>query len=297
MDVRVRDLAARQDDLVATWQLLSAGLSADAIRHAALAGRWRAIHDGVHAVAHAPLTSRQRLRAATLTAPATVLSHGSAALHQGLAVVPAPGVVVVTRQGSGGPRRTGPLVVHRSLLIREEWASWQGIPATTVARTLLDLAPRLHPDRLAKAMRDAIRLGIVTPAQLLAAADRHRGRRGVATYRRLAADYSALRLDRTRSDAEARALEVLAAAGVPMPEVNAVVAGLEADLVWREQRLIVEIDGPAYHRLADADRRRDRRWREAGYSVRRIRSPDVFEHPDRLVTLARRTSIERGGRP
>jgi very-short-patch-repair endonuclease len=90
----------------------------------------------------------------------------------------------------------------------------------------------------------------------------------------------------TRSNPEARALEVLHDAGVEPPRVNIRVGGEEADLVWPVRRLIVEIDGPDYHRFRDEDSRKQRRWVKAGYRVRRIPSGAVYDDPSRLLALA-----------
>ena len=103
----------------------------------------------------------------------------------------------------------------------------------------------------------------------------------------LAARYACLPYERTRSDPEGRALEVLHDAGVAPPRVNTRIAGEEADLVWPDDRLIVEIDGPQYHRFPEEDARKQRRWEAAGYTVRRIPSPRVYAEPERLLALIR----------
>jgi hypothetical protein len=78
MDPHLRALAARQADVIAAWQLLEAGWSREKIRHHADSRGWRRIHQGVFALNSAPLTRRQLWFAAVLTAPGSVLSHGSA---------------------------------------------------------------------------------------------------------------------------------------------------------------------------------------------------------------------------
>ena len=81
------------------------------------------------------------------------------------------------------------------------------------------------------------------------------------------------------------ALEALADAGAPLPELNATVAGEEADLVDRDRLVIVEIDGPQYHRFREDDERKQRRWEAAGYTVHRLPSDAVYEEPARLLAL------------
>jgi very-short-patch-repair endonuclease len=94
-----------------------------------------------------------------------------------------------------------------------------------------------------------------------------------------------LPLERARSGAEIRALEIVRAAECPMPELNVRIAGEEADLSWRFARLIVEIDGGPFHLDVGEDARKQRRWEIAGWTVRRVPAEDVYEQPDRLLAL------------
>lgn len=65
------------------------------------------------------------------------------------------------------------------------------------------------------------------------------------------------------------------------------VAGEEADLVWPERKLIVEIDGPQYHRFADEDARKQTLWEGAGYVVSRVPSDDVYDAPASFLAACR----------
>jgi very-short-patch-repair endonuclease len=71
-----------------------------------------------------------------------------------------------------------------------------------------------------------------------------------------------------------------------MPAVNVRQHGEEADLSWPEHRLIVELDGPQFHLDAADDLRKQRRWEQAGWTVRRLPTDDVYLHPERLVAAA-----------
>ncbi|HEX8067133.1 MAG TPA: type IV toxin-antitoxin system AbiEi family antitoxin domain-containing protein [Thermoleophilaceae bacterium] len=285
MDVQIRMLAERQADVVAAWQLLAAGYSRRTVERRVLAGGWRTVHRGVYALTQAPLTRRQRWMAATLTSSGTVLSHASAGACWGFR--PYEGrTEVVTRPGSGGPRMLGSVLVLRSTTLDGDVASRDGIAITTPERTLVDLAPHLHPRAAGKALREAIRLRLTTAPRLLAALVRHRRRRGTALLADLATRYASLPYDRSRSDAESRALELLHDAGVRPPRVNVKVAGEEADLTWPDRRLIVEIDGPQFHRFAEEDARKQLVWERAGYTVRRLPSDAVFLRPGELIAAA-----------
>ena len=94
-----------------------------------------------------------------------------------------------------------------------------------------------------------------------------------------------LRLERCRSDAEAWAVALIADAGLESPGVNEDVAGEEADLSWPASRLIIELDGPGYRVLRDADIRKMKAWRAAGFDVQRLDAPAVYAEPERLLAM------------
>jgi len=139
---------------------------------------------------------------------------------------------------------------------------------------------------MGRAFRESIRLKRTTARRVQQALERHPGRRGTSLLSALATRYAPLPYHRTRSDPEGRALELLHDAGIEPPRVNVKVAGEEADLVWSKRRLIVEIDGPQFHRFPDEDARKERVWRAAGYDVRRIASDAVYDAPAELVSAA-----------
>lgn len=291
--------AAAQRDVVARWQLVGPAAPRAAVRAADRAVRGlRRLHDGVYLLGHAPATERQRWWAATLTAPGTALSHASAAALHGLWSWPR-SFETVTRPGSGGPRRLGDVLVHYA----EDLDAWvvedDGLRITAVERTLIDLSPHVGDVRRRKLLREALRLRLVTLASMRAALAAHRGRRGTVPLARLVERYATLRLDRCRSDAEARAMEVLFEAGLVLPDVNEHRAGEEADLSWEALRLIIEIDGPGFHVLTDEDARKTAAWQAGGWRVRRIGSDAVFARPQELVALALAHGVPRrpGRRP
>jgi hypothetical protein len=287
LDTRLARLAGRQDDVCAVWQLMAWGWSERAVKHRT-AGL-RRLHDGVFVLGQAPPTQRQRWRAATLTTPRSVLSHASAAASYG--VRPNPGSFeTITRPGKGGPVRIGDLLVLRSSTLgpvagstsaSRDIAHDRGLPRTTIERTLVDLAPTLPARQLRKLFREALRLRRTTAPKVSATLARHPGRRGSAELRELADRYVRLPIDRCRSDGEAMALELLDRHHRPIPLVNTLVAGSEADQYFPDHRLVVEIDGPGFHVLRDDDARKTAVWRAAGLTVRRVSSDDVFDHPER----------------
>ncbi len=180
----------------------------------------------------------------------------------------------------------GRLLVCRSRKLDRDVTVRDGIRITTAARTLLDLVPGLGVGATKRAFREALRLKVTTRGHLRATLARHPGRRGSRLLADLVDRYGRVEYQRTRSDAEGRALEVLQDAGLELPRVNTRIAGEEADLAWPAHRVIIEIDGPQYHRFPEEDARKARAWRRARYSVRRIPSDRVYDEPEALIALA-----------
>jgi len=286
-DVRVAELAGRQFNRVSREQLAQLGLSNRAIAHRVASGRLVIVEQGVFAVAPMLDDDWGRWMGATLTAPGSILSHMSAGAARGYWSRRRP-FETVTRPGNGGPQRHGGVLAFRSSVLEGEWEEVRGIPMTTVPRTLLDLAARGVSDpALARAVREAVRLKLTTPGALADCIGRHHRRRGTRRLAAILARYAGLPIERARSGAEVRAMEVLRDAGDPLPRLNVAIAGEEADLSWARRRLIIEIDGGPFHLDVGEDARKEACWRAAGWTVRRLPSDDVYENPDRLLILAR----------
>jgi very-short-patch-repair endonuclease len=119
------------------------------------------------------------------------------------------------------------------------------------------------------------------------------GRRGLAPLRRVFDHLHGPTL--TRSEAEERLLALVRAARLPPPELNVRVRGHEVDLLWREARLVVEVDGYAYHsgRAAfERDRLRDAELQAKGFTVMRVTWKQIVSEPEALlVRLALRIAL------
>ncbi len=279
-------LAGRQFNRIARWQLFELGFSARCLTRRVSAERL--VPAGWGVFAFAPLLNddpRGDWMAATLTAQGSVLSHLSAAAAYGIWGLQRV-LETVTRPGSGGPERWGSVVVHRSRWLDGDCTILDGIPITTIARTLVDIAPIISQRALARAVREAIRLEHITHQELGDALGRYRGRRGVRKLAAVVSRYAGLPLERARSGAEIRAMEILRDAGRTLPKLNHKVAGEEADLSWARERLIIEIDGGPFHQDVGEDARKQAIWERAGWTVRRLSSDDVYELPHVLLTLA-----------
>ena len=267
-------------------QLIELGLSERAVEYRLGVGRLVVAEEGVYAVA--PLLEDDewgRWMGATLTAPGSVLSMASAAAADGFWSLPRR-FETVTRPGSGGPRWHGGVRAYRSSTLEGECTDLRGVPITTAPRTLLDLARWCGDRALARAVREAIRLERTSLPEIGELLGRHQGRRGTRRLALTLARYSGLPLERARSGAEVRAMELLREAGRSMPRLNVRIAGEEADLSWPRERLIIEIDGGPFHLDVGEDARKEATWTSADWTVRRLPSDDVYDHPTRLLALA-----------
>lgn len=283
IDVRLfEELARRQEGVVARWQLVGGGWPPGRCDRA-LAGL-RRLYDGVYVTGHAPIGPLQWRVGASLTAPRTVVADRNAGCHWGM-LEREPHVVSVVRPGHGGIERAPRLTVRYSSTLDGNVVRREGIWVTTVERTLIDLWPGLHGRQRDRALRDAVRLKLTTVPRLLDSIALHAGRRGVASLRERCSVYVRLPLARCRSDAEVEGLLLLDAAGIALPRVNVRCAGEEADFSWPGRRLIIEIDGPQFHRDPLEDARKTRLWTRAGWTVRRISSDDLYADPARLLAL------------
>ncbi len=158
-----------------------------------------------------------------------------------------------------------------------------GLPVTTAAQTLLDLASTLPFDALRRALAEADHKRILHPAELERSMGR--GRPGAAALRRALSRHLP-QLAETRSVLERRFLHLVERSGLPLPEVNARVEGLTVDALWRDAAMIVELDGHEAHdsrAAVERDHRRDLSLRGAGFVVLRYTWQQVHRDPERVV--------------
>jgi very-short-patch-repair endonuclease len=165
-----------------------------------------------------------------------------------------------------------------------------GIPVTTVPRTVLDLATVLSPRQTRRAIEEAEFLRLTDPLSLADLVHRHRGQRGTRTLRTIL-DEATIGSAITKSELEDRFLAFLDARNLPRPEVNVVVEGFEVDCLWRDRKLIIELDGHAAHATRsryESDRARDRALAVAGLQVVRITWRQLRHDADALEADLRR---------
>ena len=269
----IASLAARQHGVVGRWQLLASGVSADAIDRRVTTGLLHPLHRGVYAVGNpAPDRLGRSMGAALAGGAEAALSHDAAGGLLGLLSYSGRPHVTIA-----GWRPNGQGIIwHSSLLPADEVGRHQDIPVTTPARTLLDLASTLDKHRLARAIDRAEALRLTSPTFLSALIERYPGRRGIAKLREIV-DEGQVGLRITKSDLEDLFLVFADRYGLPRPETNVwmELGGrmIEADCLWRDARLIVELDSRGFHdttQAFEADRARDRAAVAGGWRVVRV---------------------------
>jgi very-short-patch-repair endonuclease len=289
-DEEIAALATRQHGVVSRAQLYSLGLGRRAIEHRLETGRLLSMHRGVYAVGHKKVSRRGRWMAAVLAAgPDAVLSHRDAAALWGVRPCNRARIEVTVPR----PQRSrAGIQVHNAPLPADETTVIEGIPVTTVPRTLLDLAAVVDRQQLERALEQAEAQRLTDPVSLDELLQRYPGRRGS---RKLAKARARGARGITRSKLEERFQALLDEAVLPRPELNAPIElngrQFEADCVWRKQRLIVELDGRAWHDTRQAferDRERDRLLQAAGWRVVRITWRQLRDDPQAVARDLRR---------
>lgn len=232
--------------------------------------------------------------AAVLAAgPRAVLSHRSAAALHGLRR-PERGRIEVTIASRSGRRHPG-IDIHRSTtLAAADVARVKGIPSTTIARTLFDLAEVLDRRQLERAFDQA---EITHALDMLALSDqlrRNATRPAAQRIRRLLEEHY-IGSTPTESELEEAFLALCRRAGLPLPEVQQWIylpdggPSIRADFLWRAQRVVVETDGNKYHRTQQArrnDARKDQRLTAHGFRPIRTGWRQIVYAPAELeVTL------------
>jgi very-short-patch-repair endonuclease len=244
---------------------------------------------GVYAVGHPLLTAEGRWMAAVLACgEGTLLSHRSAAILWGLRESGGPRVDVSTtrRVGRG---RAGIRVHLRASLGAADSGSCRGVPCTSVARTLLDLAAVLRPSELENACDRAEQLRLFDGRAIEELLARTRGERGTKRLRETLEQLNPSS-QLTRSEIERLMLALCRTYSLTQPVVNGWIqldgVGFSPDFLWPEAKLIVETDGAETHRTRrafEADRRRDQLLAEAGYTTLRFTWRQVTTEPERVA--------------
>ncbi|MEA2348531.1 MAG: hypothetical protein QOG62_2318 [Thermoleophilaceae bacterium] len=265
--------------------MTGAGLSDEQIKTRIARGSLQRMHRNVYRVGHSAPNREATLIAAVLACgEGSVLCGRSAAhLHQIIrGPVPKPEVLTLTE------RRVAGITTHRSrTLIAADKTTAQGIPVTTVPRTLVDLAATLTAEQLARACHEAGVKHRTAPRQVEAVLKRRRRTPGAAPLRRILNGDEPVLLSRL----ESAFIALLSETSLPLPTTNRRAGSNRVDCRWPNHRLTVELDSFRFHNTRkswEGDRVREREAHARGDAFRRYTWADVFDEPGRVAAEIKR---------
>lgn len=284
-------MSASRDGLVLPEIVARAGVPERTFRRWVADGEWEQWDNRVYGHRGLIRTFERRALAATMACGETaVASHFTAAFLHGLFEIGRPKVIEVTVPYDE-VRTPRTAVIHRSRHLTEDdrGEPIAGVPVTSVARTICDIAPRIGVRVLEQIVMDGVRREIVAEDELTVMLGRlGRTRAGSRKLRRIVA---ALHPDiaRLRSHLEVVAVPVLRSTGIPGLRIGYLVVDAsgrtiaELDFAYPDVKLAVEIDGLRWHatrQQKEADDHRQNRLVRDGWTVLRFTLTDLTDRPE-----------------
>jgi len=284
-DLVIRELATKAHGVVTRRELLDRGVTSEEIKTRLRKGVLIRTHRGVFRVGHhAPSVKATYLAAVNACGPGARLAGRAAAHLWGLVKFAPPQPEVLAPLD----RRIPGLIIRRARrTILADAIEHHGIPVTSVARTLVDIASSLPESALARACHEAGVKYRTTPREVEAVLDRLPNAPGGARLRRV----TGRKVPVTLSRLESRFLARLREARLPVPVTNRVAGSRRVDCRWPEHRLTVELDSYRFHNSRhswEQDRLRERGARRRGDEFRRYTWSDVIESPGFMLDELRR---------
>jgi hypothetical protein len=293
-DARIARIAGRQHGVFTVGQATSCGFTPRTIEYRLKTGRWQSIHRGVYRLAGGTRTFEQRTMAAVLAGGASaVASHRAAGalfrlegIEQGTIEILVPRARRVRQKG---------IRVHRAELVRADVARISGIPVTTPARTLIDLASVIARDPLEDALDDAVRRKLVHPRSLESRLEgmQRRGSTGAGVLLSLVKKRTTRNV--AGSGRENRVRRALVKAGLPEPVRQFEIFDRDGtfvarpDLSYPDHRVYIEYDGARHFdpRQREADLERQNRLSCLGWRPLTFIDADLRRPPSVLVAKVR----------
>lgn len=291
IDLRIAELAEGQHGIVTRGQLVGLGLSAAQVERRVECGALLRVHQGVYAVGHRSTSREARWIAAVRASGAgAVLSHRSAG--ELWRVVPLRGLRPEVTRPRKHKARSG-VLAHQASIPPDEVDEIEGIPITSVFRTIFDLAAVAQKREVERAFHEAEVRRLTDRVSLPMLLQRHPGRRGAAVIRELLADRRPTGI--TRNDFEERFVAFLDAHGLPRPLLNGTLPLrgrlLSPDCMWPRERLLAELDSREVHdtdRAFEGDRKRDRELLAEGWRSTRVTWRQLRDEPEAVAADLRR---------
>ncbi len=279
----VRRAAAERNGRLKTRELYDLGLSPCAIRTRVRRGLLTREKHGVYAVGDPDAYEHGREAAALAAAgQRAALSHQTAAYIQGMRKH-RPSVIAITVVGRKLRSWPGVMVHNVSRLGRRDVTTVKGLNVTSPARTVLDCAAQATQNELESLVDEGRAKHLLTPDDLHNAMARYPRRPGARTLKAILQDEQS---GGTRSRAERELRKIIREGNLKEPETNAEVGTYTVDVLWRQERLIVEFDGFGTHgtrQSFEEDRARDRALTAQGYTILRVTYRQLTQRPQQVL--------------
>lgn len=275
----IADIAMRQHAVVTLDQLTAIGISSSAVKRRVRSDRMSRIHRGVFQVGPMTLPLTRPMAAVLACGPSALLSYDDAGALWSLFSAGGDGSVHVTVVGATRSRPNIRIHRVRSLGV-DERAVHHGIPVTSPARTILDLAGRLGSREIENMLARAEREGLTRAEDVLSLLGRYPRRRGARALRAIIGSTGGPTL--TRSPLEKEFAKLLRDTGLPFPMLNVPFGPYELDAFWPDLSFAVEVDGFAYHgnrARYEGDRQKDLWLKSRGITVLRLSWRQITRRP------------------
>ena len=253
--MRPEDWAERHDGLLGPEAKANGGLSRDQIKRRRSTDRYRAVRRNVDAIAGAPQTWKQQVRAVALTCGSRVMvSHSTAARLLG-ATVEDDGTIHVTGSISRLVRLEG-VTCHRSTTLESDDLVYRdGIACTSPLRTVIDMSGALSVNTLGKLVDHLLRGHHFELEALRDRVDRSRPAPGRSIKKlRIVLAARIPGYNPGESDLEGRIARIIDRAGLPRPtqqhRVRYDAVRYRIDFAWPDRKLYLEGNGFGFHRLS-----------------------------------------------
>jgi very-short-patch-repair endonuclease/predicted transcriptional regulator of viral defense system len=287
-DRGLAELARIQHGVVSRVQLLAQGWTKEEIDWRIRTGRLHRVHDGVYAVGHRVIPKLGHWMAAVLASgPDTLLSHHTAAALWKLRGYSGGAIHVTAPHKSTSTKR---IRRHFSIVPEDERAVEEGVPVTSVHRTIFDLAATSSVDDVVAMIKQAEYLNRWDCLSLPDLLERYPGKRGSRKVRFALQRITEEPSGRKRSKLEQRFAPFLRRHHLRLPRFNdwIFINGKRycVDCHWPDLRLIIELDGWEGHSTRSAfqdDRARDRALHAAGYSVIHLTWNQLRDEPESIA--------------
>ncbi|MQA97837.1 MAG: hypothetical protein GEV11_25640 [Streptosporangiales bacterium] len=290
---------------------VESGVSRAVVRRLVESGEWTRLRRGIYVeswrldAGDARRVHVLRVAAALLALnfPGAVCSHESAAVLHGIALLTPPqdGVTLTRPPGAPSRDRWGDVVIRRAALPPGHVCEVDGVPVTSPARTVVDLARKLPFRAAVVSVDSALGRRTTSEAHLAAMIEACRGWRGIAA----ATEAVAAANPRARSPLETLGRLMCAEAGLPSPKVGVYIGDdrspyTEADLYWPEYGVIVLLDGVFKYNDPRTNRKEkliQERLENDGFIVVRLTWEDITHHQARSLERIRQAFRRSQPRP